>query len=298
MNQFLVQVFAYHHHGHELTFRNEGRELQTRNREQEYVHAVTQNPRYLLFGRAILANIGAGGPRWYQRLRQPLQHADEIAVDPAGHGHEVIPRLLAVSALEPGVALPPINAGNQFAQNPRALLNRHALQVTVEAFPRSIPTFARAVAAVKGGDALLAGGAADIDAAHVHVHDVGLDAALHHFRRQADALGSQDLHHGFRDYATTMVTTGRPATVERSRLENIDLDIDANGSGHLKQEERKKELAGPPPTTAIREPSVKANPDSSPVASDDKESATDVCRESLIPFGFDTPRYVIMSACR
>jgi len=60
----------------------------------------------------------------------------------------------------------------------------------------------------------------------------------------------------------------------------------------LSRKKEKNELAGPPPTTAIREPSVKANPDSSPVASDDKESATDVCRESLIPFGFDTPRYV------
>jgi hypothetical protein len=60
----------------------------------------------------------------------------------------------------------------------------------------------------------------------------------------------------------------------------------------LSRKKEKNELAGPPPTTAILDPSVSANPDSSSAENDESESATDRWCESLIPFGFDTPRYV------
>jgi hypothetical protein len=43
----------------------------------------------------------------------------------------------------------------------------------------------------------------------------------------------------------------------------------------LSRKNEKKELAGPPPTTAILDPSNSSNPDLSSLASDDNESATD-----------------------
>jgi len=64
------------------------------------------------------------------------------------------------------------------------------------------------------------------------------------------------------------------------------LEVDVAST--VMQKIEKNEPAGPPPTTATRDPSFRARSDPSSATREEKESATDACEESLIsePFGW------------
>ena len=95
-------------------------------------------------------------------------------------------------------------------------------------------------APVHGRDPLFVKRGLDADVPCVGVHDVGIDATLHHGGRQVDAVGGQDLHQRFGDDAAAVVAAHRAEAAEILGLEHVDLYFQADSFGHVHEEVAEK----------------------------------------------------------
>ncbi len=176
--------------------------------EQEHVHRVPHDLLNSVPPDLELADVGAGRLRRLDAGGRILQELDEVAVHARRHRDQVVGRGRAIRFREPRLSVDPVDAGHEPVSDPGALLDRHALQIGVEAVPLQVAAFTGPVSSVQRRDARLLRRALNGDAADVHVHHVGLDAPLHDFGREVDPLSSENLHQRLGNDAAAMVAAG------------------------------------------------------------------------------------------
>ncbi len=103
----------------------------------------------------------------------------------------------------------------------------------------------RTVPAVHRCNSLFVAGGLDAYVTLVRMEHVGVDALLHHRRRQIDALGSEHLNQGLGNDAPAVVAAGRSSMTEEPGFVHVEGHIQADGLGHPEKKEAEERPGWP-----------------------------------------------------
>lgn len=197
LHQLIINIIAQQTQSNVITLGYQGRELQSWNIQQEYVHGRSKRFSNDLAAQVKFADKSLRQARSLKFLIFAFQSFHESAIDARGQHNQVIIVTVLIGALNMHKIVFTAHIRDEPVDDRCTLLLRQFQQVTVKAAGIKRLRFSRPVAAINGGNALLHQGRGDFHLTDIHMQRIRFDPSLNHAIRQHDALSGQALHQRF-----------------------------------------------------------------------------------------------------